>query len=139
MFKIPKQEYTTEFKGLSVKRVQGSEGIAQAARELGLVEQTLRNWVKAAKAGEARSRKYHDNLSTSPSRATRYLPHAILCSRVIRAMISWPRKVTSIYAGASWHTGRAEHSGAEITLLCRPCVKRKFPPLPLASRLFLIS
>lgn len=52
MFKIPKQEYTTEFKELAVKRVQGGEGIAKAARELGLVEQTLRNWVKAAKNGK---------------------------------------------------------------------------------------
>ena len=35
MFKIPKQEYTAEFKALSVKRVQGGEGIAKVARELG--------------------------------------------------------------------------------------------------------
>ena len=52
MFKIPKQEYTPEFKTLVVKRVQGGEGIAQVARELGLIEQTLRNWVKAAKQGK---------------------------------------------------------------------------------------
>ena len=52
MIKIPKQEYTPEFKDLAVKRVQGGEGIAKAARELGLVEQTLRNWVKAAKNGK---------------------------------------------------------------------------------------
>ena len=52
MFKIPKQEYTTEFKELAVKRVQGGEGISKVARELGLVEQTLRNWVKAAKVGK---------------------------------------------------------------------------------------
>ena len=52
MFTIPKQEYTTEFKELAVKRVQGGEGIATVARELGLVEQTLRNWVKAAKNGK---------------------------------------------------------------------------------------
>jgi transposase len=52
MFKIPKQEYPPEFRALSVKRVQGGEGIAKVARELGLVEQTLRNWVKAAKAGK---------------------------------------------------------------------------------------
>ena len=52
MFKIPKQEYTAEFKELAVKRVQGGEGIAKVARELGLVEQTLRNWVKAARAGK---------------------------------------------------------------------------------------
>ena len=52
MFKIPKQEYTAEFKELAVKRVDGGEGIAKTARELGLIEQTLRNWVKAAKHGK---------------------------------------------------------------------------------------
>ena len=49
---LPKQEYTTEFKELAVKRVNAGQGIAAVARELGLVEQTLRNWVKAAKAGK---------------------------------------------------------------------------------------
>lgn len=52
MFKIPKQEYTAEFKELAVKRVRSGQGIAAVARELGLVEQTLRNWVKAAKVGK---------------------------------------------------------------------------------------
>jgi transposase len=52
MFKIPKQEYTTEFKELAVKRVKAGESISQVARELGLVEQTLRNWVKAAAKGK---------------------------------------------------------------------------------------
>ena len=50
--KIPKQEYTTEFRELAVKRVSAGQGIGAVARELGLVEQTLRNWVKAAKAGK---------------------------------------------------------------------------------------
>ena len=52
MFKIPKQEYTAEFKELAVKRVKSGQGIGAVAKELGLVEQTLRNWVKAAKAGK---------------------------------------------------------------------------------------
>jgi transposase len=52
MFKIPKQEYTTEFKELAVKRVKAGESISQVARELGLVEQTLRNWAKAAAKGK---------------------------------------------------------------------------------------
>lgn len=52
MFKIPKQEYTAEFKELAVKRVKSGQGVGPVARELGLVEQTLRNWVKAAKAGK---------------------------------------------------------------------------------------
>ena len=52
MFKIPKQEYTAEFKELAVKRVKSGETVGAVARDLGLVEQTLRNWVKAAKAGK---------------------------------------------------------------------------------------
>jgi len=52
MFKIPKPEYTGEFKELAVKRVKDGQGIAAVAKDLGLIEQTLRNWVKAAKAGK---------------------------------------------------------------------------------------
>lgn len=52
MFKIPKQEYTAEFKELAVKRVNAGQALAAVAKDLGLVEQTLRNWVKAAKAGK---------------------------------------------------------------------------------------
>jgi len=52
MFKIPKQEYTAEFKELAVKRVKDGQGVGPVARDLGLIEQTLRNWVKAAKYGK---------------------------------------------------------------------------------------
>ena len=55
MFKIPKQEYTAEFKELAVKRVKSGQSIGVVAKGLGLVEQTLRNWVKAAKAGKLHS------------------------------------------------------------------------------------
>lgn len=51
MKKLPRQEFTTEFRELAVKRASAA-GVAKAARELGVVEQTLRNWVKAAKAGK---------------------------------------------------------------------------------------
>jgi transposase len=50
--KIPKQEYTAEFKELAVKRVRGGQTVGAVARELGPVAQTLRNWVKAAAAGK---------------------------------------------------------------------------------------
>jgi transposase len=50
--KIPKQEYTTEFKELSVKRVKAGQSIGLVAKDLGLIEQTLRNWVRAADAGK---------------------------------------------------------------------------------------
>jgi len=48
--KIPKQNYTPEFRELAVKRVKEGQGIASVARELVLMEQTLRNWVKASDA-----------------------------------------------------------------------------------------
>ena len=50
MQKIPKQEYTAEFKEQAVKHAQ-AVGIVVAAKELGLVEQTLRSWVKASPSG----------------------------------------------------------------------------------------
>jgi transposase len=49
--KIPRQEYTAEFKEEAVKHAK-AVGIPAAARELGLIEQTVRNWVKAAGAGK---------------------------------------------------------------------------------------
>ena len=49
--KIPKREYTAEFKELAVKRVRDGQSPGAVAKELDLVEQTLRNWVKAANAG----------------------------------------------------------------------------------------
>jgi transposase-like protein len=44
--KIPKQVYTQEFRELAVERVKLGHSIAGIARELGLVEQPLRNWVR---------------------------------------------------------------------------------------------
>ena len=52
MKRIPKQEYTAEFKEQAVKRADEVGSIARTAEELGLVEQTLRNWVKAAEQGK---------------------------------------------------------------------------------------
>ncbi len=44
--KVARQEYTVEFKSLAVGRVKEGLSVGAAAKELGLVEQTLRNWVK---------------------------------------------------------------------------------------------
>ncbi len=52
MQKIPKQEYTAEFKERAVKHVKEGKSIGLAAKEPGLVEQTLRNWVKLSAAGK---------------------------------------------------------------------------------------
>jgi hypothetical protein len=49
--KVPRQAYTLEFKELAVKRVEDGQAMAAVAKEPGLVEQTLRNWVKAVVPG----------------------------------------------------------------------------------------
>jgi transposase len=48
--KIPKQQYTAEFMELAVKRVKNGMTTGVAAKELGLEEQSLWNWVMAAEA-----------------------------------------------------------------------------------------
>ena len=50
--KVQKREYTAEFKELAVKKVKAGQSAGAVARDLGLIEQTLRNWVKAADAGK---------------------------------------------------------------------------------------
>ncbi|WP_369613403.1 IS3 family transposase [Marichromatium sp. PS1] len=55
MQKIPKRVYTLEFKEQAVKRVQSGRSIASVAREMGLVEQTVRNWVRRSEAGKLES------------------------------------------------------------------------------------
>jgi transposase len=52
MKRIPKQEYTAQFKEQAVGMVKNGKGVAEVARALGLVEQTLRNWVKLAAKGK---------------------------------------------------------------------------------------
>ena len=47
MTKTVRARYTLEFKHEAVRLVTGNQGIAAAARSLGVVEQTLFNWVKA--------------------------------------------------------------------------------------------
>ena len=52
MQKIPKREYTAEFREQAVKWVKDGKSVSAVAEEMGLVEQTLRNWVKAFDAGK---------------------------------------------------------------------------------------
>ena len=52
MTKTVRSRYTLEFKQEAVRLVQSGQSIAAAARSLGLVEQTLFNWVKAQREGK---------------------------------------------------------------------------------------
>ncbi|WP_035282227.1 transposase, partial [Actinokineospora spheciospongiae] len=42
-----RRRFSPEFKDEAVKMVESGISVAEAARQLGLVEQTLRNWVEA--------------------------------------------------------------------------------------------
>jgi len=46
-----KREYTAECKEKGVAMVNNGRSVPEVAGELGLIEQTLRNWVKAAEQG----------------------------------------------------------------------------------------
>ena len=52
MTKTARARYTLEFKQEAVRLVEGGQSIAAAARTLGVVEQTLFNWVKAQRQGK---------------------------------------------------------------------------------------
>ncbi|MGH8678621.1 MAG: IS3 family transposase [Burkholderiales bacterium] len=51
MKRILKREYTAEFREQAVAMVNNGRSVPEVAGELGLIEQTLRNWVKAAERG----------------------------------------------------------------------------------------
>ena len=51
MTKAARARYTLEFKQEAVRMVESGPSIAAAARSLGVVEQTLYNWVKAKREG----------------------------------------------------------------------------------------
>lgn len=50
--KIPKQSYTEEFKREAVKLVEAGNKPSAVAKQLGISEQTLMNWRKAAASGK---------------------------------------------------------------------------------------
>ena len=52
MTKTTRARYTLEFKLEAVRLVESGQSIAAAARTLGVVDQTLFNWVKAQREGK---------------------------------------------------------------------------------------
>lgn len=52
MYKIPRQSYTVEFKQEAVRLVEKGNRPAAVAKQLGISEQTLGNWRKAAASGK---------------------------------------------------------------------------------------
>ena len=52
MNRIPKVAYTLEFKLEALRRVRGGEPVRKVGREIGVPEQSIRNWVKAQAEGK---------------------------------------------------------------------------------------
>jgi transposase len=52
MERLPRKVYTYEFKMEAVRLVESGQRIAEAAQSLGVVEQTLSNWIRAHHAGK---------------------------------------------------------------------------------------
>ena len=52
MERLPRKVYTYEFKLEAVRLVESGQRVAEAAWSLGVVEQTLSNWIKAHKSGK---------------------------------------------------------------------------------------
>ena len=54
MEKLLRRRYTLEYKQEAVRLVASGQKVSAAAKSLGIVEQTLANWVKADKLGQLR-------------------------------------------------------------------------------------
>jgi len=54
MEKATRRRYTLEYKQEAVRLVTSGQKVAAAAKALGIVEQTLANWVKADRSGQLR-------------------------------------------------------------------------------------
>lgn len=54
MEKLIRRRYTLEYKQEAVRLVASGQKLSAAAKALGIVEQTLANWVKADKMGQLR-------------------------------------------------------------------------------------
>ena len=53
MKRIAKARYTEEFKVAAVQLIDAGRRPAEVAREIGVVEQTLHNWLKAHREGSS--------------------------------------------------------------------------------------
>lgn len=52
MKRVPRVAYTLEFKLEAIKRVRAGESMRKVAREIGVPEQSVRNWSKAHAEGK---------------------------------------------------------------------------------------
>jgi transposase len=71
MTKATRARYTLEFKQEAVRLVESGQSIAAAARSVGVVEQTLFNWVKAKREGRLKATSSSPAVSAEPMEISR--------------------------------------------------------------------
>jgi transposase len=71
MTKATRARYTLEFKQEAVRLVESGQSIAAAARSVGVVEQTLFNWVKAQRQGRLKGTTSSQAVSTEQMEISR--------------------------------------------------------------------
>ena len=71
MTKSRRAQYTLEFKQEAVRLVESGQSLAAAARTLGVVEQTLYNWVKAEREGRLKGADSRSKVSAEQMEISR--------------------------------------------------------------------
>ena len=71
MTKAVRKRYTPEFKQEAARLVESGQSLAAAARTLGVVEQTLSNWLKAHRAGTLKGDSGKSKVSAEPMEISR--------------------------------------------------------------------
>jgi transposase len=71
MTKAKRGRYTLEFKQEAVRLVESGQTMAAAARSLGVVEQTLGNWIKLHRAGRLKGASGRQQVSAEQMEISR--------------------------------------------------------------------
>src|ERR1700674_140647 len=71
MTKSKRARYTLEYKQEAVRLVRSGKTIAAAARSLGMVDQTLFNWVKASREGKLKGAESPSKVSAEQMEISR--------------------------------------------------------------------
>src|SRR5258706_11111711 len=129
--KTTRARYTLEFKQEAVRLVEGGQSIAAAARTLGVVEQTLHNWVKAhrqAKLKGADSKPVSaEQMEISRLAGVNYPGRRVACL----APMSRPGStlMSAKARGGSRYQGSREPKSSRVITPLRPAIPSRAPSM----------
>ena len=84
MTKTSRARYTLEFKQEAVRLVKGGQNIAAPAKTLGVVDQSLFNWVKAQRRGKLTGADSKVKLTLFRHRLTRFIATGSIVAEIAR-------------------------------------------------------